>query len=241
MPTYEITQPMDLGNGKYIKASPYAPALVVLATAPPGGVLVPDVPVISDVAVAGVDTTLGRVTWTTDVGSDSTVRFRLAGSDDAFVEATSEDADETSHSVTVTDLDPGLVYEFYVVSVGADGGVGQSGPHYLSTTALPVISNVVPTPVAGGLLCDIAFTLAGMVGANGVVWVAYKAAADILAATTSILGKVGSAAVNGANTVQLSGLTPETAYQAIVYVRDVDSDPDVCVAAVPVSFTTLAA
>lgn len=75
--------------------------------------------------VATPDVTLVTIAWTTDVPSDSTVRW---GTTWACQSTAYDAAVVTDHSVTISVLQPGTSYKFYVESrAGGDADVARSG------------------------------------------------------------------------------------------------------------------
>jgi chitodextrinase len=77
-------------------------------------------PVVSDMNVGSVGSTMATVTWTTDTAADSQVLFRPVG-DTVDQQTPIETAQVTSHSVDVTGLMPGTEYEYSVRSTDGNG------------------------------------------------------------------------------------------------------------------------
>lgn len=104
-------------------------------------------PVISDIQVTGIDDTSATITWTTDRPADSVVEY---GTTTSYGSTTTSAAGVTSHTVTLTDLDPGTTYHFRVSSTDADGLTSTSGDRTFTTTTTtvpPVISDVQVTGI----------------------------------------------------------------------------------------------
>lgn len=233
MPTYKITSPAWIG-GIYYPATERNANHVTVASAddaPSGGVLVPAVPVISNVVVVP-SVTGATITWDTDIDADSSVAYRLAGAA-SFAKSAHTELDGTqSHTVTLADLDESAVYEFYPISFGTDeGGEATSAQDVFVTGSQLAITTVVATPDAGGTTCTITATITGG-GATPVGTVVYGAVFS-----GASVGKASAA--GAAVSIDLTGLTPETTYHFVVIARDTDSGAFVCSA--EDTFTTLAA
>ena len=105
-------------------------------------------PAISGVAVKDVTTTTATVTWTTNEQSDSQVEYGLTI---AFGFTTPVNASlVTSHSVTITGLNPGTYYYYRVTSRDLTGNPMQSERFELLTSddTPPVTSSVIVTDIS---------------------------------------------------------------------------------------------
>ncbi len=103
-------------------------------------------PVISNVAVTGITGISATVTWTTDQATSSLVNY---GTTTAYgSSSTLNTALVTSHSVTITGLSAGTLYDFDVVSANS-AGTPSTSPNSTFTTvnATPVISNVAVSSI----------------------------------------------------------------------------------------------
>jgi alpha-L-arabinofuranosidase len=97
-------------------------------------------PVISNVVVSGLTNTSATITWTTDQGTSSQVNY---GPTSGYGTSTPLNPTlATSHSVTLTGLSAGTLYDFDVVSANASGTSATSGNSTFTTTGAPLISNV---------------------------------------------------------------------------------------------------
>jgi hypothetical protein len=83
-------------------------------------------PTIAEVGVSGITTSGATITWTTDEPATSQVKYGLTA---AYGYATSLDKNRlTSHSVTLSELEPGTTYYYGVVSVDKAGNQATSDP-----------------------------------------------------------------------------------------------------------------
>ncbi|MDP9052284.1 MAG: fibronectin type III domain-containing protein [Acidobacteriota bacterium] len=107
-------------------------------------------PAISAVTTSNISSTSAVITWTTDQPSTSLVNFgTTTGYGSASTLATTL---VTSHTVTLTGLTPGTIYDFDVVSANSSAVSSVSSNATLTTTSVastpPVISNVFTTSVS---------------------------------------------------------------------------------------------
>lgn len=91
-------------------------------------------PDISSVEVSEVTDTSVTITWTTDEDADSLVNYGLQ-EDYGIVRI--PEADKTTHSITLDELEPGRVYHFRVVSADEEGNQGISADYKVQTTGDP--------------------------------------------------------------------------------------------------------
>ena len=107
-------------------------------------------PVISNINVTGITSTSASINWTTDVPSSSLVNF---GTTTAYGSSSPLVAGPvTSHTITLTGLTPGTLYNYDVVSQNVSGtATGTSGNYTFTTTPStsnpPTITNVVTSNV----------------------------------------------------------------------------------------------
>jgi len=94
---------------------------------------------ISDVGVEAdsITATSAVITWTTGEASDSEVNFGTTTDELEFI--VSDDALVTDHAVTLTNLSPGTLYYYEVVSTTEDGDIakGNNGREYFTFTTGP--------------------------------------------------------------------------------------------------------
>ncbi|HEU5180393.1 MAG TPA: fibronectin type III domain-containing protein [Candidatus Polarisedimenticolia bacterium] len=90
-------------------------------------------PTFSAVASSGVTTTGATITWTTNEASTTQVAYRVQGGG-SFTSTTVNSSLVTSHSVTLSGLTGGTIYEYHVVSTDAAGNTGTSTPDQTFTT-----------------------------------------------------------------------------------------------------------
>lgn len=92
-------------------------------------------PVISSIATSSPTTTTLLVTWTTDELSDSKVDYGVTSS---YGTASTSATFTTSHSLTLTGLDPTAAYHFRIQSVDGQGNIAVS-----SDQTLPILAYYV--------------------------------------------------------------------------------------------------
>jgi hypothetical protein len=98
--------------------------------------IIPDTtaPLISDVAALDVTTSSARITWTTDELADSVVRYGLSPGQWTTV---SDSVPATSHSVALSQLSAGTLYDYQVESTDASNNTAiddNNGSYYTFTT-----------------------------------------------------------------------------------------------------------
>jgi len=109
-------------------------------------------PVISSVAVSGIEATAATVTWTTDELSDTQVEYGPTSSLGSL--STLDGTLAKSHSVTLTGLSPSTIYSYRVRSKDANGNFGISSIATFTTpapappdTTPPAISSIAVTGI----------------------------------------------------------------------------------------------
>ena len=114
-------------------------------------------PVISAVEISAVDSRSANVTWLTDEPATSQVEFGLSAS---YGNTTAPDsAPVTSHSVTLTDLEPDTTYHYRVISEDGRGN-SASSPDSLFTT----LPNPTPPTSPSGLTLTPGYKRRGWTG-----------------------------------------------------------------------------
>ena len=107
-------------------------------------------PVISNIAVSGVNQNGANVSWTTDEAADTQVEY---GATTAYGLSTSLNSSlTTSHTQVVSGLNAGVTYHYRVKSRDAAGNLRMSNDQTFSTlpaadTTAPVISNIAVSGV----------------------------------------------------------------------------------------------
>ena len=99
-------------------------------------------PVIS-IGLPSVTSAVATINWTTDEASDSQVEYRVKGTT-AWMPTSTDPSLVTSHSVALTGLTAGVIYEYHVKSSDASGNLADS----LDTQATPSILTT-PSPSFG--------------------------------------------------------------------------------------------
>ncbi|OGS27645.1 MAG: hypothetical protein A2297_00215 [Elusimicrobia bacterium RIFOXYB2_FULL_48_7] len=127
--TYYISVKAENNVGLQSASTTTSNGQVALPPAPPDTVP----PVISLVTAGGITGTGAAVTWVTDEPSTSLVEY---GRSAAYSRQTLEDASlDLSHSAALTELMPGTVYHFRVISRDASGNETASSDYTFSTEA----------------------------------------------------------------------------------------------------------
>ena len=93
-----------------------------------------EAPEISNVQISGVTEESVTITWETDENADSLVNYGLQPDYGILRKPV---ADKQAHSMTLTDLDPGRVYYFRVVSADEEGNQGISADYRVQTSGTP--------------------------------------------------------------------------------------------------------
>ncbi len=93
-----------------------------------------DAPEITNVQISGVTEEAVTITWDTDENADSLVNYGLQP-DYGILRIPV--ADKQAHTMTLTDLDPGRVYYFRVVSADEEGNQGISADYRVQTSGTP--------------------------------------------------------------------------------------------------------
>jgi hypothetical protein len=161
-------------------------------------------PQISAVAVGGITGTSATITWTTDQPSTALVSYGTTtgyGSYSALNSALS-----TSHSVTLTGLTPGTLYDFAAVSTDSAGYTSISANQTFTTTSTtsgsaPVISAV---------------TVSGVTGTKATItWTTSQPSSALVNyGTTTGYGSASAlnSALSTSQSVTLTGLSPGVTY-----------------------------
>jgi hypothetical protein len=158
-------------------------------------------PAISNVTVTGITNTSATITWTTDQASSSLVNYGVTST--YTMATTLNPALVTAHSVTLTGLTPGTLYDFDVVSANSLALSSTSSNTTFSTTGTapgPVISNISTSGV--------------MSGAATINWTTDEASTSVVNyGTTTGYGTTSTLApLVTTHSVTLTGLTPNTTY-----------------------------
>ena len=105
-------------------------------------------PVISSVAASDITGNSATITWTTDESADSRVDYGL---DTSYGSSVTDATLVTSHSITLTGLDPETIYHYQVTSADGSGNTAFSADFTFTTgtadTTAPVISDVAASEI----------------------------------------------------------------------------------------------
>jgi hypothetical protein len=104
-------------------------------------------PVISDIEVVDVTTTTARVTWTTNESANSAVAY---GTTTAYGLSATDSSLVTSHTVLLTDLSAGTVYQFQVLSTDASSNQAFSSNQTFTTDEDTAPGNVSSLSIVVG-------------------------------------------------------------------------------------------
>jgi phosphodiesterase/alkaline phosphatase D-like protein len=153
----------------------------------------PTGPTIIGVTAGSITTTTAIITWTTDEASTSVVTYGT--------QSASSPALVTSHSVALTGLTPGTLYNFTVTSANASGSLWTSNSYNFTTVPIPVISYMTYWGI----------TSSGIT----ISWATNEPSTTVVNyGTTSALGSASPAqtALTDNHGVVLTGLQPSTTY-----------------------------
>jgi hypothetical protein len=158
-------------------------------------------PVITNIAVTGITNTTATITWTTDQASSSEVNYGVTTT--YTLSSTLNSTLVTSHSVTLTGLTPGTLYDFDVMSANSLALSSTSSNATFTTTGTapgPVISNVGSSSVTSGTAT--------------ITWTTDQASSSVVNyGTSTAYGSSASVAtLVTSHSVTLTGLTPGTTY-----------------------------
>ncbi len=163
----------------------------------------PPPPVISAVTAGAITSSSVTITWTTDQASSSQVKYGTTASYGS--QSPLNSALVTAHSVTLTGLTPGTLYDFDVVSANSSNASATSGNFTFTTTASttpgPVISRVASYPVANTTAT--------------ILWTTdQSSSSQVFYGTTTAYGSQTTLdpTLNIYHVVPLAGLTPGTTY-----------------------------
>ena len=162
-------------------------------------------PVISNITVTNITTASATINWTTDQAATSVVNY---GTTPSYGLSATGAASTTSHSVTLTGLTPGTLYDFDVMSANAAGTTAISANGTLTTSAAvanpPLISGINTTNLTNTSVT--------------VNWTTDQASTSVVNyGTTTGYGLSSSTpAASTTHSVTLTGLTPGTTYNFVV-------------------------
>lgn len=88
-------------------------------------------PVISSISISEVTDTSVKISWSTNLNSNSVVEY---GTTDSYGTTNTDSTQTTSHSVTLTGLSSNTTYHFRLKSTGSAGSTGQSADGTFSTS-----------------------------------------------------------------------------------------------------------
>ena len=155
-------------------------------------------PTLSNIGTSPLTNLSATIVWTTDQPTTSRVEYGLSS---AYGVSTPLDpALVTSHSQTISGLNPGTTYHYRVTSTNSVGLTTTSGDLTFTTVAPPVISNVTASNVTGT-----AATIGWTTDHTTDTTVEYGL-------TTAYGSSASNPALVTSHVLTLSGLTPATTY-----------------------------
>ncbi len=107
----------------------------------PDGKFTEAAPLISDPSVSNITTRKAVVSWTTSRTSDSKVAYGTS-SGSYFTEEVSNSDHVTSHTITLTNLEPGTTYYYIAKWTDEDGNTGTSSENTFETSPAPSVKDV---------------------------------------------------------------------------------------------------
>ncbi|MBU2431900.1 MAG: DNRLRE domain-containing protein, partial [Proteobacteria bacterium] len=167
-------------------------------------------PVISDIVVSNISNYQATITWQTDEPSTSTVEY---GPGTGYGNQATDPTLTTTHSITLTGLDPHTTYHFRVRSADPSANLALSSDQGFTTVALDTIPPVIPGVEILNIL-DRSATIRWSTNeiANSIVDFGQTLAYGSTASDSTYLTS---------HQIDLSGLLPNTTYQ----LRIRSSDP----------------
>ncbi|MDE1925420.1 MAG: fibronectin type III domain-containing protein [Patescibacteria group bacterium] len=167
-------------------------------------------PVISSVVATPTDTT-AAITWSTDVSSNSQVKYGTTTSYGTFSALNSTEG--TSHSVTLAGLTPNTMYHFAALSQTGSSSQAVSPDQTFTTltssttasTTAPTISAISATPT------DTGATITWNTDVPATTQVSYGTTTGSYTASSTM-----DSSLNTSHSAILSGLAPSTTYHFIV-------------------------
>ena len=192
--TYYFVAHSTAANGATGYSTTYSFTTTGMATSP--------APVISSVAAGGISSTSATLTWTTDQASSSQVNYGTTTSYGSS--STLNPALVTSHSITLSGLTAGTMYNFDVVSANASS-VSSTSTNSTFTTTGTVSAPVISSVTTGGI------TSTSVI----ITWTTDQATSSLV--NYGITGAYGSSSTLNttlvtSHSVTLTGLTPGTTY-----------------------------
>ncbi len=167
-------------------------------------------PVITNIVSSGIGSTTATISWTTNEAATTRVYYSTHTPVTTFKPFQEVTGSRTSHSITLTQLDPGMTYNILVVSTDAAGNMtSMTMPTTITTTSQPVgdtsaplISNVVSTVVVS-TTANISWTT----NEAATTRVYYSTVSPVATATAQFQEVGGSRTAHSVNLTPLAGGT----------------------------------
>ena len=167
----------------------------------------------SDPTVTGITTKRATITWSTSRTSDSKISYGTS-SGDYYDEEPSNSDQVTSHSIALTNLDPGTTYYYVARWTDEDGNTGVSDEESFTTDAAPTVKD--PKIYSLGInIVSIQFTVEGA-----------SQALIYFGESTSFGGthSVSTSSAEATYTATLTGLADGTKYYYKINTTDSEGD-----------------
>lgn len=165
-------------------------------------------PVISSVSAHDIGSDSATISWTTDEGATSQVEY---GTTASYGSTTTLDSSyQTSHSVSLTGLDPAGLYHYRVYSLDSSGNLATSSDNTFTTSSTP--DNTAPTSPGN---------LAGSDITADSITVNWTAATDNIAVAGYNIYRNGEFLASTADSLYIdSGLSPGVSYMYTITAND---------------------
>ena len=172
-------------------------------------------PVISAVSASNITATGATIGWTTNEASDSQVEYRVQGTT-AWTATSINAALVTNHSIAISGLNAGTVYEYRVKSKDAAGNLATQAPvSTLTTTSTTDTTAPVISGVSASNITASAATIGWTTDEASDSQVEYRVQGTTAWTATSI-----NAALVTSHSLALSGLSASTVYEYRVKSKD---------------------
>jgi DNA-binding beta-propeller fold protein YncE len=137
---------------------PFAGSVTPGETKVINAVLTPIEPVISNIHVTDITESSAKISWTTDQLTQSLVEY---GTTTSYASAAPDLLEETTHSVTLTNLTPSTTYHFRIVASSNSGTTTYSSDRSFKTNGQILIT--IDSPANGANISGNSVTVTGLI------------------------------------------------------------------------------